>query len=58
MKNFLKKSPFMEKNYCIATQGPLKNTIIAFWKMVWFEEIHLIVMLCLLNENSIVSIFF
>ena len=38
--------PFKENNKLfIATQGPLKETIPSFWKMIYSHKIHLIIML-------------
>ena len=50
----------------IASQGPLKNTVDDFWKMVWEEKCDIIVMLTKAQENgrvrfiyvNICSIFF
>lgn len=40
-----------EKVY-IATQGPMPNTVVDFWEMVWQEEAPLIVMLTQLRESK------
>lgn len=40
-----------EKVY-IATQGPMPNTVLDFWEMVWQEEVSLIVMLTQLREGK------
>lgn len=37
----------------ICTQGPMKNTCVDFWRMMWQEKSDEIVMLCLLTENKV-----
>ncbi|EGR34841.1 protein-tyrosine phosphatase protein, putative [Ichthyophthirius multifiliis] len=41
-----------DKNKFIATQGPLPNTQIHFWKMIWQNDVECIVMVCNLKEND------
>ena len=47
--------PFKNEDYnlFIATQGPLNQTVSAFWKMILYHKIHLIIMLANLNEIGI-----
>ncbi|XP_061180598.1 receptor-type tyrosine-protein phosphatase kappa-like [Saccostrea echinata] len=40
------------ENRFIATQGPQKNTIIDFWRMIWQENIECVLMLTNLVENG------
>lgn len=47
---------YMQKKNFVATQAPLANTIVDFWKMVWKTESKTIVMLCNLQENGKVDI--
>lgn len=41
-----------QRSLFIATQGPLNNTFLNFWKMVWQEKVSLILMLCPLQEGG------
>lgn len=41
-----------EKNVFIATQGPIPNSFVNFWRMVWHSNIYRIVMLCGLKEDG------
>ncbi|ULU12914.1 hypothetical protein L3Y34_015856 [Caenorhabditis briggsae] len=45
------KSPFLKSGY-ILTQGPKKETIADFWRMVWQERSNAIVMLCQFVETN------
>jgi protein tyrosine phosphatase len=56
VKIILTKGPFRnDGKMFIASQGPLANTISSFWKMIFYQEIKLIVMLCRQQENIRVS---
>nr|XP_018908224.1 PREDICTED: receptor-type tyrosine-protein phosphatase-like [Bemisia tabaci]XP_018908232.1 PREDICTED: receptor-type tyrosine-protein phosphatase-like [Bemisia tabaci]XP_018908241.1 PREDICTED: receptor-type tyrosine-protein phosphatase-like [Bemisia tabaci]XP_018908250.1 PREDICTED: receptor-type tyrosine-protein phosphatase-like [Bemisia tabaci]XP_018908257.1 PREDICTED: receptor-type tyrosine-protein phosphatase-like [Bemisia tabaci]XP_018908265.1 PREDICTED: receptor-type tyrosine-protein pho len=48
--NFIKG--FGDEKAFIATQGPLPNTVIDFWSMVWCENVPAIVMITRLLEKS------
>ncbi|XP_072034937.1 tyrosine-protein phosphatase non-receptor type 5-like [Amphiura filiformis] len=41
-----------EPNCCVATQGPLPHTITDFWRMVWYVNAPIIVMVTKLKERS------
>ena len=43
---------FQQKNAFIATQAPLENTVVDFWRMVQEKNIHTIVMLTKLVEKE------
>lgn len=46
---------YRQKDYFIATQGPLTHTVDDFWRMVWEWKCHSIVMLTELQEREQVS---
>jgi len=50
--NYIGSSKLTEPKAFIATQGPLENTIPAFWRMVWHNDISLIIMLCRCKEDK------
>lgn len=50
MKLFLKKGEGGVSKVYLATQGPLPNTIVDFWTMVWQEESQIILMIT--NEEE------
>uniref|UniRef100_A0A665VD74 protein-tyrosine-phosphatase n=1 Tax=Echeneis naucrates TaxID=173247 RepID=A0A665VD74_ECHNA len=43
---------YRQKDYFIATQGPLQHTVEDFWRMVWEWKCHSIVMLTELQERE------
>uniref|UniRef100_A0A672SD95 protein-tyrosine-phosphatase n=1 Tax=Sinocyclocheilus grahami TaxID=75366 RepID=A0A672SD95_SINGR len=47
---------YRQKDYFIATQGPLAHTVDDFWRMVWEWKCHSIVMLTELQERDQVHI--
>ncbi|VDM28665.1 unnamed protein product [Toxocara canis] len=44
-------SEFLSRKF-ICAQGPMENTIVDFWRMIWQEHIELIIMLCKLVEDG------
>jgi protein tyrosine phosphatase len=42
-------------NFYIATQGPKRNTVVDFWRMIWQEHVQVIAMLTNVMENGKVS---
>lgn len=44
-------------NCIIAAQGPMSNTAIAFWKMVWEQNVSLIIMCCNYIERDVPKCF-
>lgn len=43
---------YRQKDYFIATQGPLAHTVEDFWRMVWEWKCHAVVMLTELQERE------
>lgn len=43
---------YRQKDYFIATQGPLAHTVEDFWRMVWEWRCHTIVMLTEVQERE------
>ncbi|XP_064386420.1 receptor-type tyrosine-protein phosphatase kappa-like [Halichondria panicea] len=43
---------FVKRNKFIASQGPLPNTVVDFWRMMWQERPPIIVMLTNVMENN------
>jgi len=50
--NFIGSSRISETKAFIATQGPLEGTRGHFWRMVWHNNVNLIIMLCKCKENG------
>ena len=46
---------YERKQQYILAQGPLRNTVDDFWRMIWEHRVYTVVMLCCLEENNIVS---
>lgn len=42
-------------NLYIAAQAPLENTLGDWWRMVWEQQIKVVLMLTALQENGVVS---
>ncbi|KAI6205529.1 hypothetical protein M3Y94_00802400 [Aphelenchoides besseyi] len=49
--NLIKGLPDMDKQV-ICTQGPTKDTVEDFWRMIWQEKSSAIIMLCSVMENG------
>lgn len=47
---------YRQKDYFIATQGPLAHTVEDFWRMVWEWKCHTIVMLTEVQEREQVRV--
>ena len=47
---------YRKQNACIATQGPLPETLSDFWRMVWEQRTNTIVMMTRLEEKSRVNV--
>ena len=43
---------YRQPNAFIATQGPVPNTVVDFWRMVWEQDTPTIVMLTKLEEDG------
>jgi protein tyrosine phosphatase len=50
--NYINTSTSQNDQFFIATQGPLQQTIENFWRMIWQERVHLIVMLTCVKESG------
>lgn len=48
---------FQQKHAFIATQAPLENTVVDFWRMVLEQNVKIIVMLTKIEEKGQVRIF-
>ena len=48
---------YQQRHQYIVTQGPLKDTVDDFWRMVWEHRASTIMMLCQLEEKGKVSNF-
>jgi len=50
--NYITSSRIAEARSFIATQGPLEGTRGHFWRMIWHNDVKLIVMLCKCKEDG------
>ncbi|CAG9323862.1 unnamed protein product [Blepharisma stoltei] len=53
--NFVDGACAGSEQLIIATQGPLRRTMEAFWAMVWEYEVSLVIMMCNLLEEGVVK---
>lgn len=51
-----KSSKIAEPKAFIATQGPLESTRGHFWRMIWHNDVKLVIMLCRCKEDGKVTI--
>jgi len=49
--NWVAELPDMPRKI-ICTQGPMDNTVIDFWRMIWQEKCSSILMLCSVMESG------
>ena len=43
---------YQQKNMYIVTQGPMRNTVNDFWRMIWEKQVEVVVMLTKIEERG------
>jgi protein tyrosine phosphatase len=47
---------YKKQKHYIATQGPKRNTVVDFWRMIWQENVLIICMLANVVESGKVNV--